>query len=84
MFTKQYNGNDIRKAIFLYSKLRSFRKEAQQLEIGKSSIHRWYSRFSKFIHENKADHLIKYLQLPVSEFPEGPENKCPKVILKPL
>ncbi len=34
--------------------------------------------------ENKADHLIKYLQLPVSEFPEGPENKCPKVILKPL
>ena len=49
MFKQQYNGDQIRKAILLYEKLKSFRKVAAILKISKSSIHRWYNRFHKVL-----------------------------------
>lgn len=46
-FEQRYNGNIVRKCIQMYEKLQSFRKVANITGIGKSTIHRWYMRFSQ-------------------------------------
>ena len=45
MFKRIFNGEQVRQAIQLYERCRSFRKVAYQLKISKSTIHRWWSRF---------------------------------------
>ena len=42
MFSFQYDGRVIRQAILLYTRIKSFRKVALLLDVGKSSVHRWY------------------------------------------
>ena len=48
MFTQQYNGKIILRALELYQQLQSFRTVATRLNLSKSSVHRWYHNFSIF------------------------------------
>jgi hypothetical protein len=45
MFTKQYKGTDVRKALQTYDRVQSFRKASRMTGISKSTIHRWVCRF---------------------------------------
>lgn len=53
-----YSGLEVRKAIILYDKLRSFRKVAQKLNIGKSTIHRWWNVLEKRVFKNRKKRCI--------------------------
>lgn len=45
MFKQIYNIADIRHAISVYDKMKSFRKSAKVCNISKSTIHRWWTSF---------------------------------------
>jgi transposase len=45
MFKQMYSRKSIISSIFLYEKLKSFRKVENKTGIGKSTIHRWYNKF---------------------------------------
>jgi|694.fasta_scaffold95454_2 transposase len=53
MFVQQYDGSTIRKAILMYDKMRSFRKVARIMNIGKTTVHRWYNRFNRVLSSSK-------------------------------
>jgi hypothetical protein len=46
-FERQYNGNKVRECIQKYEHFKSFRKVEKITGVGKSTINRWYIRFSK-------------------------------------
>lgn len=50
MFTKQYDGNIIRKAVSLYlSKKTTYRHVAEAIGVSKSSVHRWVQKLHHLI-----------------------------------
>jgi transposase len=50
MFYKQHDGYVIRKAVLMYMKGdTTFRKVAEALDVGKSSVHRWYNALHKVV-----------------------------------
>jgi transposase len=49
MFLQRFDGSTIRKAILMYEKIKSFRKVASIMNVGKSTIHRWYNRFHRVL-----------------------------------
>jgi transposase len=49
MFKTVYDSNTIRRAIQLYQEKKSFRKVANVLKVSKSTVHRWWCSFSKFV-----------------------------------
>ncbi len=53
MFVQQYDGSTIRKAILMYDNIRSFRKVAMIMNIGKTTVHRWYNRFNRVLSSSK-------------------------------
>jgi transposase len=53
MFVRTFTSNEIRRAIDIYSKIKSFRKVAIITGIGKSTIHRWWTTFHTIVVRGK-------------------------------
>lgn len=53
MFHKKYNSSTIRKCLETYTKVKSFRKTASICKVSKSTIHRWWNSFHKFLYRPK-------------------------------
>lgn len=49
MFSRIYSSLEIKKAIECYDRVRSFRKASKLSGVSKSTIHRWYYSFHKFL-----------------------------------
>lgn len=69
MFTKVYNSKDICNALEIYRKVKSFRIAASITSVSKSTIHRWWNSFDRFIHRQR---IQKYKRTKRKRKPKYP------------
>jgi transposase/DNA-binding transcriptional regulator YhcF (GntR family) len=73
-FEQQYNGKVVKDCIQKYEKIKSFRKVAKLTGVGKSTINRWYLRFSKLAYNIHSINRKKKRKPRRRKFPNIEEN----------
>ena len=56
----EYNIKTVQQSLYLYEKMKSFRKVEQLMKIGKLTICRWYHKFKDFVKERKRPKKRRY------------------------
>jgi transposase len=72
MFKRVYTSKEIRNALDIYSRLKSFRKASLYTGLGKSTIHRWWNTFHSIILRPKIQKKCKRTR--TSKYPKIQEH----------
>lgn len=73
-FVQQYNGKVVKDCIQKYESIKSFRKVAKLTGVGKSTINRWYIRFSKLAYNIHSKNIKKKRKSRKLKFTNIDEN----------
>lgn len=73
-FEKQYNGHIVKQCIQMYERFHSFRKVERITGVGKSTIHRWYGKFSQLAYNLRPSRQKKIRKTRKHKYPDLQEK----------